>query len=158
MISGSAEDTIRIGEIIGRRLQPGDIVALIGELGAGKTALTKGIARGLGISSGFTITSPTFTLINEYPGESPAGIPLTHIDTYRLGGSQDLVDMGVEEYFYGTGVVVIEWAERIMDILPEKSLVIRIEYLDENRRKIKIRGEAGKRESIMTALKEGGFD
>lgn len=153
MISDDAETTIRIGETIGQTLQPGDIVALIGELGAGKTCLTQGIARGLGVPAELRVTSPTFTLINEYPGRTP----LVHLDTYRLSGSRDLVEMGYEEYFFGKNVVVVEWAEKIMDILPETTVFIRLEYIEENKRRIEISGDRVKCDLIMNALKERGF-
>lgn len=153
MISNDAETTIRIGEIIGQVLQPGDIVGLIGELGAGKTCLTQGIARGLGVPAGLRVTSPTFTLINEYPGRAP----LVHIDTYRLSGSRDLGEMGYEDYFFGKNVVVVEWAEKIMDLLPETSIFIRLEYIDEDSRRIEISGDRNKVDLIMNALQEGGF-
>ncbi len=152
-ISGSAERTTAAGKIIGDCLRPGDVVALIGELGSGKTCLTQGIARGLGVPEGYRITSPTFTLINEYPGRTR----LYHLDVYRLAGSDDLVDMGYEEYFYGDGVAVIEWAEKVEELLPEDSLVIVLRYLDESSREIRIEGPAEKAELIFHALREGGF-
>jgi len=95
LISESPGDTLDIGRIIGENLTGGAVVALTGELGAGKTCLTQGIAKGLGIPEGYYVTSPTFTLINEYPGR----IPLYHMDVYRLSDSRELEDMGYEEYF-----------------------------------------------------------
>jgi len=154
MVSKRAEDTLRLGEILGRCLSPGDVVALTGELGSGKTCLTQGIARGMGVSARYHVTSPTFTLINEYPGD----ITLYHVDVYRLSGPVDLEDLGYEEYFYGDGVVVVEWAEKIESILPvEKCCVVRLRYLDENTREIKISGPAEKMAKISQALTEGGL-
>ncbi len=153
LISESIEDTLNIGRIIGKNLSGGDVVALIGDLGSGKTCITQGIALGIGIPEEYRITSPTFTLINEYPGK----ITLYHIDIYRLSGPQDLEDMGYEEYFYGDGVTIIEWAEKIKDILPKKCLHVYLRYLDENKREIKISGHTGKTEQIPKMLKEGGF-
>ncbi len=153
MISRSPEETLRIGEVIGEKLQPGDIVALIGELGAGKTCLTQGLARGLGVTSEWRITSPTFTLINEYPGR----VPLVHLDTYRLSGAGDLADLGYEDYFFAGNVVVIEWAEKIRQVLPEQTIFIEIDYVDENTRNIRISGDQVKCESLLTALQERGF-
>lgn len=127
-------------------------MALTGELGAGKTCLTQGIAKGLEISEGYYVTSPTFTLINEYPGR----IPLYHMDVYRLSGSRDLEDMGYEEYFYGDGVVVIEWAEKVDDIIPAEALLINLEHIDNNKRKIRISSESGIL-SIIRVLKKEGF-
>ena len=153
LISESIENTINIGRIIGENLSGGDIVALIGDLGSGKTCITQGIAGGIGVPEEYRITSPTFTLINEYPGR----ITLYHIDIYRLSGPQDLEDMGYEEYFYGDGVTVVEWAEKIKDILPNECLYVYLRYLDENKREIKFSGRTDKTEQISKMLKEGGF-
>ena len=153
-VSKRAEDTFRLGEVLGRCLSPGDVVALIGELGSGKTCLTQGIARGMGVSARYHVTSPTFTLINEYPGD----ITLYHVDVYRLSGPVDLEDLGYEEYFYGDGVVVVEWAEKIENILPvEKCWFVRLRYVDENTREIELSGPAGRMEKISKVLAEGGL-
>ena len=138
LISKGPEDTLNIGRIIGEYLTGGDVVALTGELGAGKTCLTQGIAKGIGIPEGYYITSPTFTLINEYPGR----ISLYHMDVYRLSGSLDLEDMGYQEYLYGDGVVVIEWAEKVDDIIPPEALVINLEHCNGDERKIKLSCES----------------
>jgi len=151
--SSSSEDTFRIGAIIGSRAEKGDIIALIGDLGTGKTCLTQGIAAGLGVDAAYPITSPTFTLINEYPGR----FVLYHFDIYRLEGSKDLEDMGYEDYFYGDGVVVIEWAERIRDILPEGVLSISLKYLNEHMRELIVTGNEGKINIINNLLIKGGF-
>ena len=153
LISKSPEDTVDIGRIMGENLNGGQVVALTGELGAGKTCLTQGIARGLGISEKYYFTSPTFTLINEYPGR----IPLYHMDVYRLSGSRDLEDMGYKEYFYGDGVVVIEWAEKVADVLPAGTLMINLEYgNDSDTRKMRISCESGV-SSMIGMLRKGGF-
>ena len=138
LISVDPLETCKIGEILGQRLRGGDCVALIGELGSGKTCLAQGIARGIGIPDGFTVTSPTFTIINEYPSHP---ISLYHMDVYRLQGLSDLEEMGLEEYLSGTGVLVIEWAERIIEALPEEAVYIRITYVDEFTRRIEISGQ-----------------
>lgn len=153
LLSHRAEDTIEIGTIIGRTLQKGNVIALIGDLGSGKTCITQGIAKGLDVPESYYITSPTFTLINEYPGR----LTLYHIDVYRLSGSQDLDDMGYEEYFYGDGVIVIEWAEKIMDVLPVGSMIIRMKYIDDYCREITISGAAKSITKISTELDKGGF-
>jgi tRNA threonylcarbamoyladenosine biosynthesis protein TsaE len=152
-ISGSPEETVEIGRIIGEILMPGDVVALIGDLGAGKTCLAQGIARGLGVSERYHITSPTFTLINEYPGR----IPLIHLDIYRLQGAGDLAELGYEEYFYGDGVAVVEWAEKIKDILPGDTMFINLNHVDENQREIRISGRSGKIGIIAEELRRKGF-
>ena len=146
--------TARIGRLVGKHLAPGDIVALAGELGSGKTCLTQGIARGIGVPEGFPVTSPTFTIINEYPGT----VTLYHLDVYRLSGPGDLDDLGYEEYFYGDGVVVIEWAEKIERVLPaEKCCFISMRYIDENTREIRISGSSANVGRMLTEIKRGGF-
>lgn len=117
------EDTRDFGLDLGRSLQKGDVVALIGDLGTGKTALTKYIAQGLGIRD--IITSPTFTIVQEY---REGRLPLYHFDVYRIGEPEEMYELGYEEYFYGDGVCVIEWADRIEELLPEGTKTIRIEY------------------------------
>ena len=151
--SGNPEETFVIGKIIGENLAVTDVVALIGELGTGKTCLTQGIARGIGVPEGSHVTSPSFTLINEYKGR----MMLYHFDLYRLRGRRDIEDMGYEEYFFGEGVSVIEWADKIKDILPEKALFISIKNLDENKREIVISGDKEKMIRIADALKSGGL-
>jgi len=153
MISGDPTKTFYIGRILGEALTAGDIVALTGELGAGKTCLTQGIARGLGVPEVYQITSPTFTLVNEYPGR----LNLIHLDVYRLSSSRDLQDLGYEEFFFGKGVTVIEWAEKIQDIIPEKSLSVTMAYLDQNQRSIDMKGQPDQITRISNVLKEGGF-
>ena len=153
MISRSPEETISIGEVIGEKLEPGDVIALIGELGAGKTCLTQGLAHGLGVGARWRITSPTFTLINEYPGR----VPVVHMDIYRLSGAGDLAEMGYEEYFFGGNVVIIEWAEKIREILPEHTIYLEIDYVDETSRAIRISGKPERSEKIISALKERGL-
>jgi len=140
LISDSREQTLEVGRLIGAILERGDVVALIGELGSGKTCLTQGMAKGLGVEENVPVVSPTFTLINEYPGK----VPLIHLDVYRLSGPRDLEDMGYEEYFEGGGIIVIEWAEKIRDILPAKTLFISMRYIDENTREMILEGPGEK--------------
>ena len=136
LISNSAAQTIEIARLIGEKLKDGDLLALSGELGSGKTCFTKGLAQGLGVGAEYQITSPTFTLINEYP----ARCKLYHFDVYRLNSYSELEDLGYEEYLSGDGVVVIEWAEKIDKLIPRDSIFINFEYVDENSRKMIIRG------------------
>jgi tRNA threonylcarbamoyladenosine biosynthesis protein TsaE len=147
VVSRHPDETFRIGRRIGEHLEGGDVVALIGELGTGKTCIAQGIARGIGVPDEYTITSPTFTLINEYRGR----LVLYHFDLYRLNGVRDMEDMGYEEYFFGDGVTVIEWAEKIEDILPEGTLFIYLTYIDENEREIRI-PERGQRAVALSNL------
>lgn len=124
----SVEETQEIGKRLGERLEPGDFINLVGELGAGKTTFTQGLARGL--SSTEYVTSPTFTLINEYTGR----IPLYHFDVYRLGDVSEMEDLGYDEYFSGDGATVIEWGDRVEEVLPEERLDVFLEYEDDNRK------------------------
>lgn len=117
------EETKEFGIALASLLRPGDVVALIGDLGTGKTALTKAIAEGLGITA--LITSPTFTIVQEY---HDGKLPLYHFDVYRIGEIEEMEELGYEEYFFGKGVCVIEWADLIAEILPEESIVIEIAY------------------------------
>ena len=139
LISKSPMETLRIGRFLGSALRGGDCVALTGELGAGKTCLTQGIAGGLGVPDCYVVASPTFTLINEYPGKETA---LYHLDLYRLAGSGDLEEIGYQEYLARGGVVVVEWAEKIPDAIPEEALCVTLSYVGENVRRIEISGEA----------------
>ena len=110
----SFEKTVEVGIKLGKVLQKGDVICLSGNLGTGKTAFTNGIAGALGISG--YITSPTFTIVNEYSG----AIPLYHFDVYRIADCEEMFEIGFDEYIYGNGITVIEWAELIMDILPNE--------------------------------------
>lgn len=150
-LSRSPEETNRIGEIIGKHLVAGDIVALIGDLGAGKTTLTQGIARGLAVPDAYAVTSPTFTLVNEYPGR----LTLYHVDVYRLSGVADLETIGYEEYFFAEGVTVIEWADKIVEILKENCIFIELGYIDDRHRQIKIIAFQEMIENIKESMQEG---
>ena len=119
-ISHSPEETEAIGQTLGERLNPGTVLAYLGDLGMGKTAFTRGLARDLGCRG--RVTSPTFTIVNEYDGK----IPLFHFDMYRLTDSEDLFDIGWEDYLERGGVCAVEWSERISDALPEDTLYVTI--------------------------------
>lgn len=125
---------MELGEKLAKRLSRGDVVALYGDLGSGKTTFTKGVGRGLGIKDSRHINSPTFVLIKEYE----AKLPVYHIDLYRLDNLKDIEDIGIEEYIYGDGVAIIEWAEKIENILPEKHISARFKIKGENKREIEI--------------------
>lgn len=119
-----------MGTRLGALLNGGDFIALSGDLGAGKTHFAKGIATGLGVDPAVPITSPTYTLLNIYSGR----IPFYHFDLYRLHGDQDILDLGFEEYFYGNGVCVVEWAERLRELLPPEHLMVTMAHAGENSR------------------------
>ncbi|MDY6856644.1 MAG: tRNA (adenosine(37)-N6)-threonylcarbamoyltransferase complex ATPase subunit type 1 TsaE [Thermodesulfobacteriota bacterium] len=140
--------TIEFGEILGRYLTAGDVVGLIGDLGAGKTQFTKGLALGLGVSDHYSITSPTYTIINEYPGT----IPLYHFDLYRIEGVSGFEDLGYEEYFHGRGVTVIEWADKMTDLLPDERLEVYIHCLEGNIRLLEIKGLGSHYKNIIDKL------
>ena len=125
----SEADTRILGLRIAEAAEPGDISALIGDLGTGKTALTKYIAEGLGVTE--EVISPTFTIVKEYRS---GRLPLFHFDVYRLGSGEELLDIGAEDYLEDGGVSVIEWADIVADVLPADSLVIRLEYGSGNTR------------------------
>jgi len=131
--SHSPADTERIGEQVSHLLQPGDVLAFTGDLGAGKTAFVRGLARGLGLSD--RVTSPTFAIVNEYR-EGP--VPLFHFDMYRLGSSEELYDIGWEDYLRQNGVCAVEWSEIVEDALPADCLRVHIRYLDDTEREITI--------------------
>jgi len=131
LIIENEEAAAAFGSRLASDLKRGSVVALVGDLGTGKTTLTKAIAAGLGIEE--NVTSPTFTIVHEYHS---GRLPLYHFDVYRLSSSEDMEELGYEEYFFGDGVCVIEWADIIMDIIPRGSMLINIEYGSEPNQRI----------------------
>ena len=135
-VTNSPAETEALGQRLAERLQSGDVIAYTGDLGAGKTAFTRGLARGLGITE--RITSPTFTIVNEYQG---GRLPLFHFDMYRLGSSDELYEIGWEDYLARGGVCAVEWSEIVADALEEDCIRVDIRQGDtENQRKITIEG------------------
>ncbi|OGF48658.1 MAG: tRNA (adenosine(37)-N6)-threonylcarbamoyltransferase complex ATPase subunit type 1 TsaE [Candidatus Firestonebacteria bacterium GWA2_43_8] len=128
----SQSETIKLGRELGKALKPGSIVALTGDLGAGKTYLTKGIVKGLGVKAG--VRSPTFVIMNIYPGK----IPVFHYDCYRLKNEAEMEKLGYEEYFYGKGITVIEWADRIPGLIPANAIRVQFKIGKDNKREIRI--------------------
>ena len=133
-ITNSPAETERIGEALGKTITPGSVIAYRGDLGAGKTAFTRGLARGLGSTE--LVTSPTYTIVNEYLG---GRMPLFHFDMYRLASSDELWDIGWEDYLERGGVCAVEWSENVSDAL-EDPIFITIEKLGEESRRITIEG------------------
>ena len=125
--------TRALGLSIADAAEPGDIIALIGDLGTGKTALTKYIAEGLGIKE--EVISPTFTIVREYRS---GRLPLFHFDVYRLSGPEEFIDAGAEDYLQDSGLSVIEWADIVADALPADALLVNIEYAEDDKRRIMI--------------------
>lgn len=143
------DQTFRLGFCVGLKACPGDVFALCGELGAGKTCFAAGLARGLGVSEDYAVTSPTFTLVNEYPGRCR----LYHLDVYRLDHSRQLDDLGYEEYVSGDGVTVIEWADKIADALPPDAVIVDFCYAAENKRIISFKGPEEKILALVRDIK-----
>ena len=132
--TNSPEETEAIGQQLAARLQPGTVIAFEGDLGAGKTAFTRGLARGLGATD--RVTSPTYTIVNEYLG---GRLPLFHFDMYRLHSSDDLFDIGWEDYLERGGICAVEWSENVRDAM-EGALIIRIEKTGDTSRTITLEG------------------
>lgn len=135
VISQSPRETEEYGSLLAKSLMPGQIVAFIGDLGAGKTTFTRGLAAGLDIKS--LVTSPTYTIANEY---DEASIPLIHFDLYRLNHAEELFEIGWDEYLERGAILAVEWAERAKDLLPEDTIWVEIRRLDDTRRQIVITG------------------
>jgi tRNA threonylcarbamoyladenosine biosynthesis protein TsaE len=140
--------TEAFGRRLGSLLFPGAIVALNGQLGAGKTHLTRAIAEGLGVRNPAAVTSPTFGLIHEYP----ARLPVYHFDTYRLSSPREFAELGVDEYFTGGGVCVIEWADRVTDVLPADHLRIEIAVVSEDTRRLTLTATGPKHQLLLDLI------
>ena len=130
--TSSPEATRSLAERLGRLLLPGDVIALVGELGSGKTLFSQGLARGLGVPQTFYITSPTFAIINEYPGR----VPFYHLDLYRVSDRAEFPELGLKGILYGEGAVAIEWAERLGEDLPAERLEVHLSFQGETDRRI----------------------
>lgn len=142
------EETVVLGEKLGTFVQRGQVIGLIGELGAGKTTLVKAIAHGLGVNDDVIVSSPSYTLVNEYDGR----FPLYHFDLYRLEGAHDIHDLGYDEYLEGEGVSLIEWADIAPELLPKEHLEIRIEIISDNERKMILQAKGKDSERILERL------
>jgi tRNA threonylcarbamoyladenosine biosynthesis protein TsaE len=148
LVRHSPEETRELGRQIGRLAAPGDIYLLVGNLGAGKTCLTQGIAWGLDIDE-YTL-SPSFVIMRELQGR----LPLYHMDFYRLDNIAEISDLGLDDYLYGRGVCVIEWAEKGMDILPGDHLLIRFRYISDTERSIEILPHGERYQSLVEELQK----
>jgi tRNA threonylcarbamoyladenosine biosynthesis protein TsaE len=145
------EETIALGRRIGRAARPGDVLALVGELGSGKTHLAKGIAEGLGAAEARRVTSPTFVLLREY---RDGHIPFYHFDAYRLRGAADLEAIGAAECFEGDGVSALEWADRAAGALPPDHLEVRLEVTGESSRRATFLARGPRAQALLKALTE----
>lgn len=146
----SDRETIKLGQKLGAVLNEGDVIALVGELGSGKTWFAKGIAIGLGISPGTVITSPSFSLLNEYEGRCT----FFHMDAYRLESLSDFISAGLDEYFFQDGVVAMEWADRWPEILPDWRVKVEFAIVDDHLRKITLSGYHARAVEILNNVQQ----
>ncbi len=151
--SKNTAETIRIGRDIGGLLRPGDVVALVGELGAGKTQFIKGLAEGAGVGKSTYVSSPSFTLINEYPGR----VPFYHVDLFRLEQEKEAEELGLEDYFQGGGITAVEWADKILSLLPKEMLLIHIAYTGKNTRSLEITGRGRRYLNLVDQIQSSEF-
>jgi tRNA threonylcarbamoyladenosine biosynthesis protein TsaE len=158
LVTGSADDTRRLGRAVSEALRPGDVVALSGDLGAGKTAFVQGAAAGLGVTE--PVVSPTFTLVREYDGP----VRVVHVDVYRLDRVNDVVDLGFDEFLDGSAVVFVEWGDVIQGLLPESWLAVdlSLDERDEVRRSVRLTGNGpsweGRWERVERTVSDWGED
>ena len=142
------QHTRTLGRIIGEQARPGQIILLTGGLGAGKTTITQAIGRGLEVDEKYYITSPTFSILHEYPGK----LPLYHMDFYRIIDEEELAELGIEEYFYGKGLCVVEWPERLGSLTPANRLEIRLDITGESSRTATLTPQGPGWESMLDAV------
>lgn len=148
LFTHSPEETRELGRSIGESALPGDIYLLVGNLGTGKTCLTQGIAWGLGIEE-YTL-SPSFVIMRELYGR----LPLYHMDFYRLDNIAEIADLGLDDYLYGNGVCVIEWAEKGLNILPDDHLLVKIDYISDTERSLEMRPEGERYVKLLENVKK----
>ena len=148
IVSNSFEETKNLGWLLGRNAAPGDVVLLIGELGAGKTTFTQGVAEGMEVNE--PVRSPTFVLVLQYQGR----LLLNHIDLYRVGGLAEVLDMGLDEYLLSDGISIIEWANRASDAFPGPRLEITFEHVDVNERLLNFQGYGVRHCDLLRAIIE----
>lgn len=139
--------TEALGRRLGPLLFPGAVVALVGTLGAGKTHFTRAVAEGLGVRNPAAVTSPTFTLVHEYP----ARLPIYHFDTYRLNSTDEFVALGTDEYFHGEGVCLVEWADRVPGALPLERLELRFRVLSDREREVQVLPHGDRYDALAVA-------
>ncbi len=151
LTSHSVEETHQIGRRLARQLMPGDVLLMLGDMGAGKSELTRGIARGLGVTG--YVTSPTFTILQVH---SDGRLPLYHYDWYRLESAEELYELSMDEYLYGDGVSVIEWPSRAEEAIPETYLEVELVPVSESEREIHLRGVGGFRSLDEASLRGEG--
>ncbi|HER23978.1 MAG TPA: tRNA (adenosine(37)-N6)-threonylcarbamoyltransferase complex ATPase subunit type 1 TsaE [Candidatus Atribacteria bacterium] len=146
IITKSPEETKKIGKKVGKLAKPGDLIAFYGELGAGKTCFIQGISQGLKVQE--YVTSPSFNIINEYKGK----IPIFHFDFYRIDKEEEILGLNYEEYFYGEGLTVVEWSEKVEQFLPQEHLKIDIKFKDRSQRLISFEPRGGRFNNFIEEL------
>jgi len=149
IVSKSAEETKRWGRKFSAFLKEGDVVALVGDLGSGKTTFARGVAEGLGVKGAKYVNSPSFVIIKEYEGK----LPLYHFDLYRLEDFSGIETTGYEEYLWGNGVCVIEWAEKILHLLPKRYIKLKIHFMDDDKRLLEFIPKGSGYKEIIRKLK-----
>ena len=147
--TSSGQETINLGRKLGSILKDRDVIALGGELGSGKTWFTKGVALGLGVSAENVVTSPSFSLVNEYVGK----VPFYHMDVYRLESLSEFLSAGLGEFLHQKGVVALEWADRFPEILAEKRILVELVILDDHRREITFSGHHSRTKKILNSIR-----
>lgn len=150
-ISHSETQTRRLGMRLAPLLQAGDVVALIGDLGSGKTRWIQGVCQGLDVAD--PVISPTFTLVNEYRGR----LPVYHIDLYRLADAAESLSFGLEEYLYGNGITLVEWADKALDYFPKSYLAIELYYLEDTKRRVVMRPYGDRFSHVLNEFKLAAF-
>jgi tRNA threonylcarbamoyladenosine biosynthesis protein TsaE len=150
MVTKSLDETRALGTKIGASIEAATVIALIGDLGSGKTAFVQGLAAGLGVPGHVTITSPTFTLVNEYPGRKR----LFHVDLYRIEQPDEIETVGLDEILYGDGVVAVEWAEKLSGQLPGPFIEIHIDYVSETSRKFTIQAHGRRETGLLEVIRK----
>ncbi len=148
--TSNPEETYKVGEKIGGNLIKGDIVFLEGKPGAGKTCLAQGIAKGIGVSADNEVISPFYTILNVYKGL----LPMYHFDLYRIDTIDEIINLPYEEYLFGSGVSVIEWPNRMVDLLiPEEYFTIEMSWIDENKRRIVIKNKNRRFDNLLNNMR-----
>ena len=148
IVTHSPGETFQIGQALGGMAKPGDVLLLQGPLGTGKTLLTQGLAKGLGITA--PVTSPTFIIVNQYPGP----LILYHVDLYRIEATAEAIDLGLDDYFFGDGVCVVEWPERAPSAMPPEHLLVVLEHVGEQERRLSFQPEGSRYQALLQQLRE----
>ena len=148
VLTRSEDETIALGGILGSLLQAGDFIALTGELGSGKTSFVRGVAAGLAVDPATRITSPTYSLLHIYTGR----LSLYHFDLYRLAGDADVEELGFAEFFFGDGVSLVEWADRLQEEMPAECLTITFLYVGDDERRIVFTAAGDRYEQLLKNL------